>query len=211
MPFGRYKIVEMTMATHYGVSRTVTRDLLARLEILALVERERRSQCFLRQLTPELMSELYEVRRLLEPEALLQAAPFHEKKELEHMRAELLEAEARYPNVPPSYFAGFEEDLHIKSTAACPNRSLVTLLRQTQTLVLATNRLIPLYLGMPSNEPFFAEHRLVFELLLNGAPEAAALALEAHLRSAVRKQHLRLIELRAHRPVAPPYLVAAAK
>ena len=113
--------------------------------------------------------------------------------------------------MPPSYFAGFEEDLHIKSTAACPNRSLVTLMRQTQTLVLATNRLIPLYLGMPSNEPFFAEHRLVFELLLNGAPEAAALALEAHLRSAVRKQHLRLIELRAHRPVAPPYLVAAAK
>ena len=78
-------------------------------------------------------------------------------------------------------------------------------------LVLATNRLIPLYLGMPGSEPFFAEHRLVLELLLNGAPEAAALALEAHLRSAVRKQHLRLIELRAHRPVVPPYLVAGAK
>jgi DNA-binding GntR family transcriptional regulator len=211
MPFGRYKIVEMTMATHYGVSRTVTRDLLARLEILGLIERAGRSQCFLRQLTPELMSELYEVRRLLEPAALLQAAPFHKKEELARMRAELLEAEAHYPNVSASCFAAFEEDLHIRSTAACPNLSLVTLLRQTQMLVLATNRLIPLYLGMPGSEPFFAEHRLVLELLLNGAPEAAALALEAHLRSAVRKQHLRLIELRAHRPVVPLYLVAGAK
>ncbi len=125
------------------------------------------------------------------------------------MRAELLEAEAQYPNVSASCFARFEEDLHIQSTAACPNRSLVTLMRQTQTLVLATNRLIPLYLGMPTSEPFFAEHRLVLELLLNGAPEAAALALEAHLRSAVRKQHLN--ELRAHRPVVPPYLAAGAR
>ncbi len=32
MPFGRYKIIELTMADYHGVSRTVTRDLLGRLE-----------------------------------------------------------------------------------------------------------------------------------------------------------------------------------
>ena len=64
MPFGRYKIIEMTMAAHYGVSRTVTRDLLARLDTLGLVEREGRSQCYLRRLTPGLMAELYQMRRL---------------------------------------------------------------------------------------------------------------------------------------------------
>jgi hypothetical protein len=46
--------------------------------------------------------------------------------------------------------------------------------------------------------------------LLGGAPEAAALALEAHLTSAERKQHLRLTELQAHRPSIPPYLVPVA-
>ena len=97
------------------------------------------------------------------------------------MRADLLAAEARYPDFSPDGFAKFEQDLHLDSTAACPNRTLVTLMRQTQMLILATNQLIPLYLGMPSAEPFFAEHRLVFELLLASAPEAAALALEAHL------------------------------
>src|SRR5579872_1596810 len=32
MPFGRFKLNELAMAEHYGVSRTVTRDLLGRLE-----------------------------------------------------------------------------------------------------------------------------------------------------------------------------------
>lgn len=208
MPFGRYKVVEMTMAAHYGVSRTVTRDLLARLETLGLIEREGRSQCFLRQLTPTLMSELYEVRRLLEPPALLNAAPFHDRAELEQNREELLEAERRYPNVTPSDFARYEDQLHIGLTEDCPNRTLIGSLRQCQTLVLATNRLIPLYLGMPKSEPFLAEHRLVVELLLNGAPEGAAVALEAHLKSAERKQHLRLAELGNHAPLVPPYLTA---
>jgi len=208
MPFGRYKVTEMTMAAHYGVSRTVTRDLLGRLETLGLIEREGRSQCYLRQLTPALMTELYEVRGLLEPAALLRASPFHDKGDLERMREDLLEAERRYPDVPAADFARYEEDLHVTSTEGCPNRELVGAVRQSQLLVIATNRLIPLYLGMPSSEPFFAEHRLVIELLLNGAPEAAAVALEAHLKSAVRKQHLRLAALRKYDPQVPPYLVS---
>ncbi len=210
MPFGRYKIVEMTMATHYGVSRTVTRDLLARLETLSLVEREGRSQCYLRQLTPELMIELYELRCLLEPQALIKAAPLQRRESLERMRDDLLDAERRYPEVGPADMARYEEDLHVASTEDCPNRTLVGAVRQNQMLVLATNRLIPLYLGMPRSEPFFAEHRLVVELLLNGAPEAAGVALEAHLKSAERKQLARLSELRVHTPVVPPYLVAAS-
>ena len=206
MPFGRYKIVEMTMATHYGVSRTVTRDLLARLETLGVVEREGRSQCFLRQLTPALMSELYEVRRLLEPRALLNAADTHDRAELERIRDELLQAERRYPDVTASDFARYEDELHLGLTEDGRNRTLVGLLRQPQTLVLATNRLIPLYLGAPASEPFLAEHRLVVELLLNGAPESAAEALQAHLRSAERKQYVRLAALAKHEPIVLPYL-----
>jgi hypothetical protein len=39
------------------------------------------------------------------------------------------------------------------------------------------------------------------------APEAAAVALEAHLKSAERKQLARLGDMRAHSPLVPPYLV----
>jgi len=210
MPFGRYKVIETTMADHYGVSRAVTRDLLARFETIGLIEREGRSQCFLRQLTAQFMSDLYEIRRLLEPAALCSAAPYLERGELIRMREELLDAERRYPDVSPADINRLENDLHIMLTDRCPNRSLIKLLRQSQTLVLATNRLIPLYLGMPPSEPFFAEHRLVVELLLNGATESAVLSLAAHLVAAARKQQFRLLELRAHSPAVPPYLSKVA-
>jgi DNA-binding GntR family transcriptional regulator len=206
MPFGRYKVVEMTMASHYGVSRTVTRDLLARLETLGIVEREGRSQCFLRQLTHELMNELYEVRCLLEPAALIGAAPFLSTDVLEAARQDLLDAEKRYPDITAEDLARYETALHIHATEPCPNRSLIGLVRQSQMLVLATNRLMPLYLGMPKIEPFLLEHRLVIELLLNGAHEAAGLALKSHLLAAVRKQHSRLEQLASYKPIVPPYL-----
>ena len=208
MPFGRYKVIELAMAEHYKVSRTVTRDLLARFEARGLVQRIGRSQCYLRQLTPELMSNLYEVRTLLEPTALLRAAPHHQKDQLERMRQDLVDAQRRYPDVSVADLSRYENDLHIVSTEACPNRELLNFLRQSQMMVLATNRLIQLYLRMPQAEPFLAEHCLVVELLLSGSPEAAAIALEAHLRTAVRKQHARLADLKAHhQPMVPPYLL----
>jgi DNA-binding GntR family transcriptional regulator len=84
---------------------------------------------------------------------------------------------------------------------------LVSALRQSQLPILATNRLFQIYLGMPALEPFLAEHRLVIELILNNAPDAAAVALDAHLRSAARKQQTRLRDLKAHhRPTVPLYL-----
>ena len=207
MPFGRFKVIELAMAEHYGVSRTVTSELVARFEAHGLLEKAGRSQCFLRELTPALMNDLYEVRRLLEPTALLASAPFLAKPKLERMRADLVDADRRYPDVSVADLGRYEDDLHVACTQPCTNRPLLAALRQSQLPVLATNRLFQIYLGMPALEPFLAEHRLVVELLLNGAPDAAAVALDAHLRSAVRKQHARLTELKArHQPVVPPYL-----
>jgi DNA-binding GntR family transcriptional regulator len=207
IPFGRFKINELAMAEHYGVSRTVTRDLLGRFEARGLVERARRSQCFLRELTPEFMNDLYEVRRLLEPTALLNAAPRLSKLRLEEMREDLRSAEEKYPDLSATDIARYEDDLHVECTERCLNRFLIFSLRQSQLPALATNRLFQIYLGMPALEPFLVEHRLVIELLLSGAPEAAAVALDAHLRSAARKQQARLKDLKAHhRPTVPRYL-----
>ena len=171
MPFGRFKINELAMADHYGVSRTVTRDLLGRLEARNLVEKIGRSQRFLRELVPELMNDLYEVRRLLEPTALVNAAPRLSKPRLEEMRADLLRGEEKYPNLSAADIARYEDDLHVECTEACLNRPLIAALRQSQLPVLATNRLFQIYLGMPTLEPFLAEHRLVIELVLDNAPE----------------------------------------
>lgn len=207
MPFGRYKIVELTMAEFHGVSRTVTRDLLARLEERGLIERAGRSQCFLPELTPQLMRDLYEVRRLLEPAALRSAFPLIEPATLFAMRDALVDAESRYPDVGIEELDRFETDLHVRIVDSSLNRRLIAALRASQLPLLATNYLLKHYLGAPSEEPFLGEHRLIVELLIQGAPDAAASALEAHLLSALGKGLSRLAALRAsHQPDAPPYL-----
>ena len=105
MPFGRFKINELATAEYYGVSRTVTRDLLGRLEARNLAEKVGRSLRFLRELIPELMNDLYEVRRLLEPTALVSAAPRLSRPRIEEMRADLLRGEEKYPNVSAAEIA----------------------------------------------------------------------------------------------------------
>ncbi len=207
MPFGRFKIIELTMADHYGVTRMVTRDLLARLEERGLIVREGRAQCFVPALTPQLMSDLYAVRRLLEPKALALAAARVERPTIVMMRDKLIAAEKRYPALSIEDLADFEQDLHVRLISACPNRRLIAALRINQLPLLATNHLFQIYLGLPKEEPFLTEHRLVMELLLNSSTAAASGALEAHLDSSLRKGVSRLETLRAnHRAIVPPYL-----
>ncbi len=65
--FGRYRIVEAEMADHFGVSRTVVRDVLGRLQERGLIEKNASSHWIAGPLTARAIRELYEMRRLLEP------------------------------------------------------------------------------------------------------------------------------------------------
>jgi DNA-binding GntR family transcriptional regulator len=208
MPFGRHKIVESGMAEYYAVSRTVTGDLLARLQERGLVERPGRSQTHLPPLTESMITDLYAVRELLEPAALLVAAPHLPRTELEHMYGSLTEAECKYPQIKLEQLDVFEQELHVKLMERAPNKRLLAALRVSQLPLLATNHLLKRYLGAPEREPLIAEHRIVIELLLNGAPDAAAAALKAHLSSACSKGVERIRLVRSyHSPSALPFLV----
>ncbi|HYE49127.1 MAG TPA: GntR family transcriptional regulator [Azospirillaceae bacterium] len=207
MAFGRYGVVELALAEAYGVSRTITRDVLGRLEERGLLEKVQRSHWAVPQLTPRLMHELYEMRRLLEPAALLDAADGLAREEVAAMRDRLRAAEARYPDVSVEELSAFEHDLHIDLVGRCSNPRLLSAIRQSQTPLVATAYLFQQYLGIPQDEPFLVEHRLVLEHLLAGAPGAAAAALEAHMVSALRKGLGRLEFLsRLPHPEPPAFL-----
>jgi DNA-binding GntR family transcriptional regulator len=153
------------------------------------------------------MRDLYQVRRLLEPAALRSAFPLIDPAQLLAMRDALVEAETRYPDIGIDELDSFENQLHVRIVDSSPNRRLIAALRASQLPLLATNYLLKHYLGTPTEEPFLAEHRLIVELLIQRAPDAAAAALEAHLLSALRKGLSRLEALRAsHQPSVPPYL-----
>lgn len=207
LPFGRYRVRENAMAAHYGVSRTVTGDVLGRLHERGLIERSLASGWTAGPLTPPVMRDLYTIRRLLEPAALLTSAALLDQGRLRAMRDGLNEAERCYPEVQAETLYTFESALHEGCVLAGAGPRLAAAIRQSQLPLVTTNHLFQTLLGIPKQEPFLLEHRLVVEHLLAGSPTAAAAALASHLESAMGKGLARLETLAGLPPPdLPPFL-----
>jgi DNA-binding GntR family transcriptional regulator len=73
--YGSVRINEVRLAQHFNVSRSVTRDVLARMHGLGLIVKDGAGHWIAEKMTPLRIQHLYEMRQLLEPAALLQAAP----------------------------------------------------------------------------------------------------------------------------------------
>ena len=84
-PFGTYKISEAAMCEHFDVSRTVVRDVLARLNHDGLIEKDRWSHWTAGPLTARDVNEHFEMRRILEPTALAIAAPHLDRGDIAAM------------------------------------------------------------------------------------------------------------------------------
>nr|WP_321507654.1 hypothetical protein [uncultured Celeribacter sp.] len=68
--FGRYRIYEAQMAEEYGVSRTIVRDVLGRLQERGLIQKSRTSRRMVEPLTSKKIKAKYELRSILEVAAL---------------------------------------------------------------------------------------------------------------------------------------------
>lgn len=73
--FHSLRLTEERLGEHFGVSRTVARDVLGRMHAVGLVGKDRPGRWLIDRLTPERLQHLYELRGLLEPAALRQALP----------------------------------------------------------------------------------------------------------------------------------------
>lgn len=204
--FGRYHVNEARMADHFGVSRTVIRDTLGRLNERGIVQKSARSRWITGPLTAAATREMYDIRKLLEPAALIQAAPSMDHAALSNMRDQLIALETRPDQLTPELMFDLDRHLHIDRILGIDNNRLILTIRQNQ-LPLLTNLVFHEYLGTSHASATLIEHRLVTELLLRDAPQAAAAALVAHLDAALRRSLARLKVLSVvPAPELPPYL-----
>ena len=209
LPFGRFHINEARMGQHFGVSRTVIRDVLGRMHERGLVEKSPRTHWIAGPLTAAAIREFYEIRGMLEPQALIQAAPNLDIDELVAMRDRVTALEARYPHVSAEELTGLDTDLHTHCVQRIANKRLMAMIRQAQ-LPLLTNYTFLRYLGIPEETPELAEHKLVFEHLIQGSSAAAAAALKAHLERSLDRALIRLKVLSVKStPPLPPYLMTS--
>ncbi|MCC5875142.1 MAG: GntR family transcriptional regulator [Candidatus Sumerlaeia bacterium] len=207
IPFGSYIVNETRMSGHYGVSRTVIREVMGRLEQCGLVQKHRQAHWRAGPLSAKQMEDHYQIRRMLEPPMLEEAGPIIERRLLLEMAGRIEEALAHDDDLTVEQIDTIEADLHVRCLAGLENPVLHRMLQQSQLPLIATSYLFQRYLKIPKGETFIREHDLVVKLLLQGAHRAAASALDAHLESASRVGVLRLEKLNAMKePDTPPFL-----
>jgi len=207
--FRSFGIHEERLARRFGVSRTVARDVLTRMHAGGLIIKERGGRWRAERLTPGRVHDLYELRWLLEPPALVDVAPRIPFATWVRMQEQLDVIAHAFPEVRGTDLDRIENDLHVALLRECRNVELVRALRPTQLLLIANRYMFDDYLGIPLgiSRASLYEHRKVIALARSGRHEAAAGALREHLEHSLGHWLKRLNRMAAVRePRRPSYV-----
>ncbi|HKG33317.1 MAG TPA: GntR family transcriptional regulator [Gemmatimonadales bacterium] len=142
LPAGE-RINEVRLARELGVSRTPLREALNRLATEGSLTSTARIGYFARPLTVEEFEQIYDLRPLLDPEALrLAGVPSPERlRRLETLNRKFVAAR------DPETLIARDDAWHLELLAACPNRVLVefieNIMRRTHRYELAWMREAP--------------------------------------------------------------------
>lgn len=198
--FGEFRIVETELAEYLGVSRTVARDVLARLQERGLIRKSVTSHWIAGPLTARTVREKFELREIVEPAALRIAAPHIRYAEVES----LLERIDTDPRITSNDLGDALMELCI---AQAPNTTLVEMIRSNRLLLSAVNRAFTL-LGLPRDESAIDQYRTLFELVARHPIDSAAEYLRDHLSIIARRYlaRMKVVAVIAETRSFAPYL-----
>ena len=207
LPFGQFAISEQAMADHYGVSRTVVRELLPRLQSRGLVRKDDRSHWSLGPLTSREVAQFYALRAKLEPLALIESAPKFGRNDILSMWERSEQGYENSAKLIASELEKLEEDIHVQLLSKSANAHLLRMVRESQQ-ALVVNRVFASFVGTAPFDISLREHSIVLEFIMRGAVEMAATALEEHINLAARRTRQRLMTLSVvPEPEFPEYLM----
>jgi DNA-binding GntR family transcriptional regulator len=178
------KLPEDQIGAHFGMSRTLVRSTLARLQAEGLVDARPKRTVTVAKPTLEEAREVFGVRRALEREAItlvIQRWRPEFGAELEgHVREENA-ATARSDDRVSIRLAG---EFHIKLAAMSGNRVLV---RYLSELVSRCSLILALYGRPHSTECAVAEHSAIIAALRQGGVKNAVSLMDEHIGSVERR------------------------
>ena len=182
--FGEFRIVETELADYLGVSRTVVRDVLSRLQERGLVRKNASSHWIAGPLTARTLREKFELRAIVEPAALRLAAPHIHYSQIEEFRDRI----GADPSLKPE---DLEDALMEHCIAQAPNTALVAMIQNNQMLLTSFNRALN-GLGLPEDEITLDQYRTLFDLIARHPIDSAAEYLRDHLHIMARKNLARM-------------------
>lgn len=207
--FGRFRVNELALARHYGVGRTVARNLLLRAHALGLVVKADSSHWYIVEMNEERFRDLYELRILLEP-PLIETATACIPMEIRVAIERRLRAAANdFAGLSVSELDALENDIHVTCLSYGRNIEMMEASKRTHcTLVIGKHMQAEIF-KRPRIHPFIDEHLAILDAIkLNQGAKAAA-ALRKHLTESHIKGVARLAAFRAQRKVdMPPYVLS---
>ena len=180
IPFGTFQISEAGIGDYFGVSRTVVRDVLSRMDSRGLLAKDRSLHWIAGPFSARMLDDAHEVRRLLEPGALAATLPHLDNPALAQARARVAAVLGGSVALTQDAVDTLEADLHVDALRLVRNKRLAQAVQLSQ-ISLVINRLFDTYIGLYEENDMLREHALVFDHLLLGDYDGAAVALRYHL------------------------------
>jgi DNA-binding GntR family transcriptional regulator len=207
--FGRFQVNELELARHYKVGRTVAHETLLRLQASGILSKGEKARWSIVPLDSQRLNELYELRQLIEPVLVGNAARRIPAEILAPMQARLRAAIRRHPEVRFEELDNLEHDLHVTCLEYGGNREMFEALRRTRCILISGKHLLGNFLPYPRIDPFLAEHLEVLEALVARDAARARQAIRRHLLAAQEKVETRLKQFRARYTITPISFVSS--
>ncbi|EKD60783.1 MAG: Transcriptional regulator, GntR family protein [uncultured bacterium] len=182
--FGEFRIVETELSDYLGVSRTVVRDVLSRLQERGLIRKNASSHWVAGPLTARTLREKFELRAIVEPAALRLAAPYIHYSQIEEIRDRIGSDSTLKPEE-------LEDALMDYCISQAPNKALVEMIQNNQMLLSSVNRALT-GLGLPEDQIALEQYRTLFDLIARHPIDSAAEYLRDHLHIMARKNLARM-------------------
>jgi DNA-binding GntR family transcriptional regulator len=173
-------LVETELAAQFGVSKTPVREALKTLAGTGLVVMSQYKGVTVRMVDADMAREVYDVRLLLEPEALKRAV--RRGASLDAARDALTRADAATDTAERSLA---NREFHRALYLPCGNPLLGRMLDEVRDQAALVSAVA--WAASPSWEREAGEHRDILRLALEGDADGAARALHAHIASFVRR------------------------
>jgi DNA-binding GntR family transcriptional regulator len=171
------RINEVRLSQQLGVSRTPLREALARLAQEGMLSSVPRIGWFVRPLDIDEFEQLYDVRPLLDPEAL-RLAGIPSRERMQRLR-EVNDLIAKAPDADT--IIDLDDAFHLELIAGCPNKVLLELIGQ----IIRRTRRYEIALMRESRNVAVAmtNHREIMAALRKGDLRGACAALRNNLRT----------------------------
>jgi len=206
--FGKARVNELALARHLDVGRTVAHDLLTHAREVGIVHKDDGSRWWIVPLDEARFENLYELRILLEPVAMIGAMGHIPEAKLDEIEARLHRVQSVFPVFTGADLDALEADLHIDCLGYSRNPEIIEALKRCSCILVAGKHIQLALSNGNGVDPFMEEHLEIVAALRERDPVAVRTRLMRHLELSAEKAARRLQAFRSTQVMADlPYVL----